>query len=209
MGPQPLVNGGVGLGIAACPPVDSEASKSALAADSSPEAWLLDSRGISLSPSLATLARLKPNLSSGLARVGIQVDSFPTSQPIRQGSSQLRPARLTASLDGPLKGSQTALVRAATAATGSATTASRQLPSDRAGNNDTMDVLGEPGDPPQLAEWRRLWQLAGAAYLNRQHRVLWWRTLHGCVMCRAFSAYNGRATPQQACCPVFFFLVCL
>ena len=77
----------------------------------------------------------------------------------------------------------------------------RQLPSDRAANNDTMDVLGDPGDPPQLAEWRRLWQLASAAYLNRQHRVLWWRILHGCVMCGAFSAYIGRATPQQACCP--------
>ena len=47
----------------------------------------------------------------------------------------------------------------------------RQLPSDRAANNDTMDVLGDPGDPPQLTEWRRLWQLASAAYLNRQHRV--------------------------------------
>ena len=64
-----------------------------------------------------------------------------------------------------------------------------------------MDVLGDPGDPPQLTEWRRLWQLAGAAYLDRQHRVLWWRILHGCVMCGAFSAYIGRATLQQACCP--------
>ena len=128
VGPQPLVRGGVGLGTAACPPAGSEASKSALATDSSPEAWHLDSRGISLSPSLATLARLRPNLSSGLARVAVRVDSFPTSQPIRQGSSQLRPARLTASLDGPLKGSQTALVRAATAATGSATIASAATP---------------------------------------------------------------------------------
>ncbi|DBA76180.1 TPA: hypothetical protein ACH3X1_009909 [Trebouxia sp. C0004] len=32
-------------------------------------------------------------------------------------------------------------------------------------------------------------------------RILWWRILHGCVMCGAFSAYIGRATPQQACCP--------
>ena len=77
----------------------------------------------------------------------------------------------------------------------------RQLPSDRAANNDTMNVLGDPSDPPQLTEWRRLWQLASAAYFNRQHRVLWWRILHGCVMCGAFSAYIGRATPQQACCP--------
>ena len=77
----------------------------------------------------------------------------------------------------------------------------QQLPSDRDANNDTMDVLGDPGDPPQLTEWRRLWQLAGAAYLDRQHRVLWWRILHGCVMCGAFSAYIGRATLQQACCP--------
>ena len=70
-----------------------------------------------------------------------------------------------------------------------------------------MDVLRDPGDPPQLTEWRRLWQLANAAYLNRQHRGLWWRILHGCVMCGAFSAYIGKATPQQACCPLFFLLL--
>ena len=58
-----------------------------------------------------------------------------------------------------------------------------------------------PRSSPQLTEWRRLWQLASAAYLDRQHRVLWWRILHGCVMCGAFSAYIGRATLQQACCP--------
>ena len=124
MGPQPPVNGGVGLGSTACPPAGSEASKSALAADSSPEAWHFDYWGIGLSPSPAAFARLRPNLGSGLARAGIQVGSFPTDQPIKQGSSQLRPARLTASLDGPLKGSPTALVRAATAAAGSGTTAS-------------------------------------------------------------------------------------
>ena len=64
-----------------------------------------------------------------------------------------------------------------------------------------MDVLGDPGSPPQLSEWRKLWELASAPYFNRQHRVLWWRILHGCVMCGAFSAYTGRAAPQQACCP--------
>ena len=47
----------------------------------------------------------------------------------------------------------------------------------------------------------KLWELAGAAFFNRQHRVLWWRILHGCVMCGAFRAYIGRATPEQACCP--------
>ena len=77
----------------------------------------------------------------------------------------------------------------------------RQLPSGKAANNDTVDVLGDPGSPPQLSEWRKLWELASAAYFNRQHRVLWWRNLHGCVMCGALSAYIGRATPRQACCP--------
>ncbi|KAL3140489.1 hypothetical protein ABBQ32_005075 [Trebouxia sp. C0010 RCD-2024] len=46
-----------------------------------------------------------------------------------------------------------------------------------------------------------VWELASAAYFNRQHRVLWWRILHGCVMCGAFGAYIGRATMEQACCP--------
>ncbi|KAL3145291.1 hypothetical protein ABBQ38_001552 [Trebouxia sp. C0009 RCD-2024] len=73
--------------------------------------------------------------------------------------------------------------------------------SGRATIHDTVDVLAPPGRHPQLSEWRRLWQLASAAYFNRQHRVLWWRILHGCVMCGAFSAYIGRATVEQACCP--------
>ncbi|KAL3158609.1 hypothetical protein ABBQ38_010419 [Trebouxia sp. C0009 RCD-2024] len=64
--------------------------------------------------------------------------------------------------------------------------------------HDTVDVLAPPGSHPQLCEWRRLWELASAAYFNRQHRVLWWRILHGCVMCGAFSAYIGRATVEQA-----------
>ncbi|KAL0038488.1 hypothetical protein WJX77_008030 [Trebouxia sp. C0004] len=77
----------------------------------------------------------------------------------------------------------------------------KRLPSDRAANDDTVDVLGVPVSHPQLSEWRKLWELASAAYFDRQHRILWWRILHGCVMCGAFSAYIGRATPQQACCP--------
>ena len=77
----------------------------------------------------------------------------------------------------------------------------RRLLLDRAANSDTTDVLRGSGNPPQLSEWRKLWELANAAYFNRQHRVLWWRILHGCVMCGAFNAYIGRATPQQACCP--------
>ena len=77
----------------------------------------------------------------------------------------------------------------------------RQLPSDRAATDDTIDVLGAFGNHPRQAEWRKLWELAGAAFFDRQHRVLWWRILHGCVMCGAFRAYIGRATPEQACCP--------
>ena len=77
----------------------------------------------------------------------------------------------------------------------------RQVLSDTAANNDTLDVLGDPSSPPQLSEWRKLRGLANAAYFNRQHRVLWWRIQHGCVMCGAFSAYVGRSTPRQACCP--------
>ena len=77
----------------------------------------------------------------------------------------------------------------------------RQRRSDRATMDDTVDVLAPPDNHPQLSEWRRVWELASAAFFNRQHRVLWWRILHGCVMCGAFSAYIGRATMEQACCP--------
>ncbi|DBA85859.1 TPA: hypothetical protein ACH3X1_005408 [Trebouxia sp. C0004] len=68
----------------------------------------------------------------------------------------------------------------------------KRLPSDRAANDDTVDVLGVPVSHPQLSEWRKLWELASAAYFDRQHRILWWRILHGCVMCGDFSAYIGR-----------------
>ena len=77
----------------------------------------------------------------------------------------------------------------------------QQTPSHQATNDVTVDVLGACGSHPQLSEWRRLWELANAAYFNRQHRVLWWRMLHGCVMCGAYRAYIGRASPEQACCP--------
>ncbi|KAL3148796.1 hypothetical protein ABBQ32_001677 [Trebouxia sp. C0010 RCD-2024] len=79
----------------------------------------------------------------------------------------------------------------------------RQRHSNRAtiGDNDTLDVLAPPDSHPQLSEWRNVWELASAAFFNRQHRVRWWRILHGCVMCGAFRAYIGRASMEQACCP--------
>ncbi|KAL3158619.1 hypothetical protein ABBQ38_010429 [Trebouxia sp. C0009 RCD-2024] len=75
--------------------------------------------------------------------------------------------------------------------------------SDRATIHDTVDVLAPPGSHPQLSEWRRVWELASAAYFNRQHGVLWWRILHACVMCGAFSTlaelpWSRRAVPMHA-----------
>ncbi|KAL0047066.1 hypothetical protein WJX82_005455 [Trebouxia sp. C0006] len=32
------------------------------------------------------------------------------------------------------------------------------------------------------AQWRHIWELASASYLNRQHRVLWRRLMHGSLM---------------------------
>ncbi|KAL3155280.1 hypothetical protein ABBQ32_013103, partial [Trebouxia sp. C0010 RCD-2024] len=77
----------------------------------------------------------------------------------------------------------------------------RQRHSNRATVGDTLDVLAPPDSHPQLFKWRNVWELASAAFFDRQHRVLWWRILHGCVMCGAFKAYIGRATMEQACCP--------
>ncbi len=75
------------------------------------------------------------------------------------------------------------------------------LPLDRSASDDTIDVLGACGSHPQQAQWRHIWELAGASYLDRQHRVLWWRLLHGSLMCGAYRAYIGRAVPAQANCP--------
>ncbi|DBA76182.1 TPA: hypothetical protein ACH3X1_009911 [Trebouxia sp. C0004] len=124
MGSQTFVSGRMGLGTAACPPTDSAAGKPALAADPSPAAWHPDSRGASLSPSLLAFAGVRPKFCSGLARIGIQVDSFHASQPSQQGSSQFRPARPTAGLDGAFKWPQTTLGTAAATAADSATAAS-------------------------------------------------------------------------------------
>ena len=60
-----------------------------------------------------------------------------------------------------------------------------QLLSNKAAINDTLDVLEACGSHPQQSEWRRLWELASSRYFDRQHRVLWWRILHGSLMCGA------------------------
>ena len=71
------------------------------------------------------------------------------------------------------------------------------LPTQQATADDTIDVLGACGSHPQQTQWRHLWELASASHINRQHRILWWRILHGCLMCGAYKAYIHRATPQQ------------
>ena len=76
-----------------------------------------------------------------------------------------------------------------------------QLILDRSASDDIIDVLEACGSHPQQAQWRHIWELASASYLNRQHRVLWWRLLHGSLMCGAYKAYIGRALPAQANCP--------
>lgn len=76
-----------------------------------------------------------------------------------------------------------------------------QLPSEQAAADDTVDVIGACGSNPQHSDWRQLWELACSSYFDRQHRVLWWRILHGSLMCGAYRAYIHRATPEQACCP--------
>ena len=58
-----------------------------------------------------------------------------------------------------------------------------QLPSDRSASGDTIDVLEACVSHPQQAQWRHIWELAGTSYLDRQHRFLWWRLLHGSLMC--------------------------
>ena len=67
--------------------------------------------------------------------------------------------------------------------------------------SDTTDVLEACGSHARQAQWRHIWELASASYLDRRHRVLLWRLLHGSLMCGAYKSYIGRATPAQANCP--------
>ena len=60
-----------------------------------------------------------------------------------------------------------------------------QLPSERAAASDTIDVLVALGSHAQQSQWRRVWELSNATYFDRQHRTLWWRILHGSLMCGA------------------------
>ncbi|KAA6430032.1 MAG: hypothetical protein FRX49_00463 [Trebouxia sp. A1-2] len=78
-----------------------------------------------------------------------------------------------------------------------------QLPLEKAVANDTLDVLETCGSHAQQAPSQRTWEQPGASasYLDRQHRVLWWRLLHTSLKCGAYRAYIGRATPAQASCP--------
>ena len=77
-------------------------------------------------------------------------------------------------------------------------------PLQQAAADDTVDVLVACGSHPQQSEWHQIWQLASASYVYRQHGVLWWRILHGRLMCGAYAykTYIHRATPQQAYCPL-------
>ena len=61
-----------------------------------------------------------------------------------------------------------------------------QLPLDRSASDDIIDVLEACGSHPQQAQWQLIWELVSASYLDRQHRVLWWRLLHGSLMCGAY-----------------------
>ncbi len=43
-----------------------------------------------------------------------------------------------------------------------------QLPLDRSASDDIINVLEACGRHPQQAQWRHIWELAGASYLDRQ-----------------------------------------
>ena len=63
-----------------------------------------------------------------------------------------------------------------------------------------QDPLGSDSStsaPPWSPVWRRLLGIE----LDRQHRALAWRILHGSVLCGAFRTYVGRGTAEQAPCP--------
>ena len=67
-----------------------------------------------------------------------------------------------------------------------------------------VDALQDPlrlelsgAAPPWSPVWRRLLGIE----LDRQHRALAWRILHGCVLCGAFRTYVGQGAIERAACP--------
>lgn len=73
-------------------------------------------------------------------------------------------------------------------------------PVDQTKADDMIDVLHAPE-----SQWSSLWQSVHAAYFDRQHRVLWWRILHGNLMCRAY--FQGLPVDQLHC-PYFSCSAC-
>ena len=74
-------------------------------------------------------------------------------------------------------------------------------PADQARADDMLDVLQACGSHPLDSRWSNLWQSVHAAHFDRQHRVLWWRLLHGSLMCRAYKAYIHSLSAQESYCP--------
>ena len=73
-----------------------------------------------------------------------------------------------------------------------------------ASSGPAVDVLQDPlhhdsavAAPPWAQVWRRLLGIE----LDRRHRALAWRILHGSVLCGAFRAYVHRGPADQASCP--------
>ncbi len=76
-----------------------------------------------------------------------------------------------------------------------------QLPLDRSASDDTIDVLEACGNHPQQAEWRHIWELAGASYLDRQQGPMVAPAAWQLDVWSLQRAYIGRAVPAQANCP--------
>ena len=73
-----------------------------------------------------------------------------------------------------------------------------------ASSGPAVDVMQDPlcrdashATPPWSPVWRRLLGIE----LDREHRTLGWRILHGSVLCGAFRAYVSRGSVEQASCP--------
>ncbi|DBB06976.1 TPA: hypothetical protein ACH3X1_011569 [Trebouxia sp. C0004] len=176
VGSQTFVSGGMGLGTAACPPTDSAAGKPALAADPSQQHGILTPGALVCRPRFLPL----PGSDQSSAQVLQELESRWTASMQASPASRARPS--SDLLDpqpawmAPSSGHRPHWAQRQQRQQTQQQQPARQpkrLPSDRAANDDTVDVLGVPVSHPQLSEWRKLWELASAAYFDRQHRILW------------------------------------
>ena len=205
VGPASSVTGGVGLGQSASPSSGGQTSGPSLIRSFATKHPLASS-GLTCRPRLLPMPTSGQSVAEALQ--AMELRWVASMQPRSRGTARLSsetsaslPAWMTPSHTPRMHWSDRQQQRQEQHQQQMQQQPAPQLPWDRAAADDIIDVLEACCSYPQQTQWRHIWEMASASYLDR---ILWWRLLHGSLMCGAYRAYIGRAMPAQ----LPFFLLC-